>query len=161
MDKPYVVSADIHLLMEKWAIQNNFALPPKEFFNSLRKEFSAEMRKIFPDFEFVSEDEILQGIAGLVEESGLPAVSLDRVYFQSKLKFEITRLVNGKREDCGWSNRADTPPIPQQIEALRTSGVKEVVLVDDVIFSGNMLEMITDLLLAAGIRAPFVCAGIG
>lgn len=161
MNKPYVVSADIYLLLEKWATQNNFVLPSKEFFNHLREEFSAHMRELFPNFEFVGEDEILQGIAGLVAENGLPAVSLDRVYFQSELKFEISRLVNEKGQDCGWSNRAGTPPIPQQLEVLRASGVKEVVLVDDVIFSGDMLEMITDLFSAAGICVPLICAGIG
>ena len=35
----YVVSADIYRLMESWARQNGFVLPPKDLFASLRREF--------------------------------------------------------------------------------------------------------------------------
>ncbi|MFA5743109.1 MAG: hypothetical protein WCX77_02965 [Candidatus Paceibacterota bacterium] len=161
MYKPYVVSEDIGLLLQDWAARNGFTMPSSEFFYRLREAFSVQMRRIFPSFELVSEREISQGLADLVAESGLPAVSLDKVYSKSELNFEITRLVDEKGKSCGWSNRAGTPPIPQQLEALRASGIKEAVLVDDVIFSGDMLEMITDLFLTAGIRVPLICAGIG
>ena len=161
MIQPYVVSADVGLLLQSWAAQNGFTMPSSEFFYRLREAFSVQMRRIFPSFELVSEREISQGIAKLVLESGLSPVSLDKVYFKTELNFEITRSVNEKGENCGWVNRAGTPTIPQQLEALRASGVKEVVLVDDILFSGAMIEMITDLFLTIGIRVPLVCAGIG
>ena len=41
--KPYVVSADIYLLLINWARERNFILPSKEFFDKLRKEFSTYM----------------------------------------------------------------------------------------------------------------------
>lgn len=159
--QPYVVSADVGLLLQDWADRNGFAMPSSDFFYRLREAFSVKMSQIFPCFEFVSEKEIFQGITKLVSESGLPAVSLDRVYFKSELNFEITRSVNEKGENCGWINRDGTPSIPQQLETLRVSGVKEVVLVDDVIFSGGMIEMVADKFMAVGIRVPLVCAGIG
>ena len=159
--KPYVVSVDIYLLMEKWATQHGFALPAREFFCQLREEFSNYMRRIFLNFELVSEDEISHGLARLVAESGLPVVSLDRVYFESELNLEITRLVDRNGKDCGLGHRAKTPSLAQQIKRLQMSGVREVVVVDDVIFTGALLERIIELFLRIRIRVPLICAGIG
>lgn len=161
MNKPYVVSADIYLLMKDWVIKNGFVLPKREFFSQLREKFSNYMREIFPEFEFVSEEEISYGLARLVAESGLPAISLDRVYFTSELNLEIARLVDKDGNDRGLGHRAGTPSLMQQIRKLQTSGVREVVVVDDVVFTGALLESIIELLSRVDIRVPLVCAGIG
>ncbi|MFH0712725.1 MAG: hypothetical protein V2A55_02640 [Candidatus Jorgensenbacteria bacterium] len=161
MDKPYVVSADIYSLMEKWATQHSFVLPAREFFSQLRGEFSDYMCRIFSNFEFVSEDEISRGLAKLVLGSGLPALSLDRVYFESELNIEIARLVDRDGKARGLGHRAGTPPLAQQIRRLQMSGVREVVVVDDVVFTGALLERIIELLSRIHIRVPLICAGIG
>jgi len=161
MDKPYVVSADIYLLMKEWAIQYGFVLPQKEFFYQLRKKFSTHLHRMFPNFELVSEDEIFRGLADLVAESDLPVISLDRVYFRSELNLEIARLVDEKGKDRGLGHRAGTPPILQQIKKLQMSGVCEVAIVDDVIFTGALLERIINLLSRINVRVPLICAGIG
>ncbi len=161
MNKPYVVSADIYLLMKKWADQRGFVLPSKKFFCQLREEFSVYMRQIFPGFELVTEDEISLGLARLVDESGLTAISLDRVYFHSNLNLEITRLVDNKGNDLGRSHRAGSLPLPQQLQEIQKSGVQQIVLVDDVIFTGNLIKKAIDLLYGIGIRVSLVCAGIG
>ncbi len=161
MDKPYIVSADIHLLMEQWATEHSFELPSREFFCQLREEFSNYMRRVFSNFELVSEDEISRGLVELVAQSGLPIVSLDRVYFESKLNLEIARLVDESGKDRGLGHRAGTPPLVQQIRKLQMSGVREVVFVDDVVFTGALLERIIDLLSRIRIRVPLICAGIG
>jgi len=161
MDKPYVVSADIYLLMEKWATQHSFVLPAREFFCQLREEFSNYMRRVFSNFELVSEDEISRGLAGLVAESSLPVVSLDRVYFESELNLEVARLVDKDGKDRGLGHRSGTSPLAQQIRKLQMSGVREVVVVDDVVFTGALLERIIELLSRIRIRVPLICAGIG
>ena len=161
MNKPYVVSADIYLLMKGWAVQNGFVLPSREFFCQLREEFSNYMSGIFSNFELVSEDEISRGLARLVAESGLPVVSLDRVYFESELNLEIARLVDKDGKDRGLGHRSGTPLLAQQIRKLQMSGVREVVIVDDVVFTGTLLERIIELLSRIHIRVPFICAGIG
>ncbi len=161
MHKPYVVSADIYLLMEKWAKQYGFILPSKEFFCKLREEFSSYMRRIFPNFELVSEDEISCGLTQLVVKSGLPVVSLDRVYFETELNLEIARLVDKNGKDSGLGHRSGTLPLTQQIRKLQMSGVREVVIVDDVVFTGALLERIIKLFSRIHIRVPFICAGIG
>jgi len=161
MERPYVVSADVRLLLQNWADQRGFKIPSTVFFDCMREKFSLRMQKIFPNFELVPEKEIVDGLFKIVSESGLPPVSLDGVYFKSEMSFEITRLVNRQGQNIGWGNRAGTLTIPQQLDLLRKTGVKKVALVDDVIFSGNMLEMILNLFSSIGICVPVVCAGIG
>lgn len=161
MSKPYVVSADIYLLMEKWATQHDFVLPAREFFCQLREEFSDYMRHIFSNFELVSDDEISHGLTELVSGSGLPTLSLDRVYFESELNLEIARLVDRDGKDHGLGHRAGTPLLIQQIRKLKMNNVREVVLVDDVVFTGALLERVIDLLSKMHIRVPLICAGIG
>lgn len=161
MYKPYVVSADIYLLMEKWATQYDFVLPAREFFCQLREEFSNYMCRVFSNFELVSEDEISRGLAGLVAESDLPVVSLDRVYFESELNLEVARLVDENGKDRGLGHRSGTLPLAQQIRKLQMSGVREVAVVDDVIFTGVLLERVIELFSRIRIRVPLICAGIG
>lgn len=161
MNKPYVVSADIYLLMKEWTTQHGFALPQEVFFYQLREEFSKYMRRIFPNFELVSEDEISRGLTDLVAASGLPNISLDRVYFKSELNLEISRLVDEEGKDRGLGRRAETLPLSQQIRKLQISGVREVAIVDDVVFTGALLERIINLLSRINIRSPLICAGIG
>ncbi|PIX62397.1 hypothetical protein CO057_03970 [Candidatus Uhrbacteria bacterium CG_4_9_14_0_2_um_filter_41_50] len=161
MYKPYIVSADIYLLMEKWATRHDFVLSEKEFFSKLREEFSDYMRRIFPDFELVSEEEISLGLIELVEKSGLPVISLDHVYFQSKLNFEIARLADEYGNDRGLGRRGNTLPLIKQVRKLKMSGVREAVLVDDVVFSGALIERVVEVLSKIGISVPLIIAGIG
>ena len=119
------------------------------------------MRRVFSSFELVSEDEISCGLAELVAESGLPVVSLDRAYFESELNLEIARLVDKNGKDRGLGHRSGTPLLAQQIRKLQMSGVREVVVVDDVVFTGALLERIIELLSRIRIRVPLICAGIG
>lgn len=161
MDKPYVVSADIYSLMSEWANRECFVLPSRNFFYQLREKFLTCMSRIFPSFDFVSEDEISQSLARLVSECGLPTVSLDRVYFKSELNLELTRLVDNEGNDCGLGHRAGSPSILKQVKRLQMSGVREVAIVDDVIFTGVLLERVIDLLSRIKIRVPLIYAGIG
>lgn len=63
---PYVVSADIYLLLQQWAKRHSWSkLPPPEFFADLRRKFANYMRQIFPVFEMVPEGELQQGIQKL------------------------------------------------------------------------------------------------
>jgi len=162
MSTPYIVSADIYLLVKEWAKQNGFILPPEKFFYQLRKEFSDQMRRMFPNFELVAEQEIFHGLTKLVMESGLPSISLDRVYYYSGLKLEIARLVDEAGKDRGLlGHRADSPLLLQQIRRLQKSELREVVLVDDVLYSGKLLERIINILSSINIRVPLICVGIG
>jgi hypothetical protein len=161
MTKPYVVSADIQMLLKNWAAERGFTVPHGDFFEDLREEFRRYVRRIFPALEFISEEEIARGLMEMVNNSGLVPVSLDRVYLEAPFYLDVTRLVNEKGEDCGLGHRPGSPNFLQQIRVLRETGLTEVLLVDDMIHTGGLLERIVRCLSQIGIRVPLVCAGIG
>jgi len=160
-NKPYVVSADIYLLLSKWAKQKNFTLPKEEFFEKMRKKFSEFMFQIFPNFEFISEKEISKHINKITADSGLPCISLDPIYFPCNLSIELTRRVDLSGMDQGLQHRSGSDKLLKQLNQLKNSGLKEVCLVDDVIFSGSLMERVIKLLSYMDISVPIVCAGIG
>lgn len=159
--RPYVVSEDIRLLLQNWAEQRGFNLPTSEFFTDFRGEFKSYLEQIFDGFELVPEIELLEGITERVRASGLPAVSFDRVYFRSQPSLDITRLVEENGQDKGLGRRAGTTNLLRQFRSLKEQGIREVVLVDDVIFTGGLIKRAGKLLEKMGIRVPKVCAGIG
>ncbi len=161
MKKTYVVSADIYLLLKNWAYQKDFRLPSEEFFTELRSEFSDYFRQIFPDFILLSEKDIVKGLSEILSTINLPIISLDPVYIKSPLSLSISRTVDVNGKDCGLSQRLGSPPLIKQFRTLSLSKVKEVILVDDVIFSGAMLERIIRMLAKINIRVSLVCAGVG
>lgn len=162
MGKPYIVSEDIYLLLQHWARQRNFILPEESFFRNLRGEFAVFFREIFSDFEMVSEKEMVTGIEMFIKESELIPISLDRSYYLAEYNFEITRFVDTNKNDVGTRERYGTPRIHIQLQKLQKElKGKKVIIVDDVIFSGDVVEQTINELSQLGIKVVAVCAGIG
>lgn len=160
-NNPYIVSADIFLLLKKWANANNFILPEEELFNYLRKEFSDYMMQIFPDFELILEQEISDHLNKASYATGLPCISLDPIYFSGGFSIELTRKINLKRVDQGLQHRFGGEVLLKQLNYLKSQNISEVCLVDDVIYSGSLMDRVIKLLSHAGISVPVVYAGIG
>ncbi|MGI8420400.1 MAG: hypothetical protein ACR2LN_07225 [Candidatus Levyibacteriota bacterium] len=158
---PYVVSADIQLLLKPWSERNDFTLPNRSFFDQLRIDFSTRMQLIFPGFELVSEDELTNGLTEMIKTNGVTPVSLDRVYYRSEPSLDLARIVDGEGRNKGVGRRADSPVLLAQFRELTRRGLAQVALVDDVIFTGDMLERVSGVLEKMGIAVPLIYAGIG
>jgi hypothetical protein len=158
---PYVVSEDISLLLSRWAGERGFNLPNKNFFEQLRNRFKGVFGQVFSNFELVSESELTVGMNEIVRNTGLYPISLDRVYFRSNSALDITRMVDTDGQDRGLGRRIDSPTILEQFRKLQSTGIKEVVVVDDVVFSGDLIRRVGDGLIRMGIEAPIICVGIG
>ncbi len=158
---PYVVSADIRLLLQQWADKRGYTLPDNHFFTDLRGEFNDYARGIFPGYQMVSEVEMSTGLSDIVNRNGLFPVSLDKVYYPTIPGLDLNRQVDINGQDRGIARRADTPLFVRQLKDLRDLGVKEVALVDDVIFTGTLIGRVSDSLERMGIQVPVVCGGIG
>lgn len=162
MHKPYIVSEDIHVLLANWASQKNLSLPKECFFRHLRSEFTDFMRQIFKNFELVPALELIEGLNNLVHQSGLISVSLDKSYHISIHNLEIARFVDIDNNDIGLRKRPCTDSIIIQFKKLQQElRNKEIVLVDDVIFSGNLLERVGDICTKMGIKVSAIHGGIG
>jgi len=158
---PYVVSQDVALLLGLWAKTRGFQIPSSVFFAGWREEFTLFMKGVFPSFLSVSEEEMRGGLSTLLAEADLPVLSLDGVYVQADLSLELARQVDRCGKDCGIRYRPGTASILHQVRRIQRSGVREVVLADDVIFSGTLIERVCRLLGGLQIRVPIVCAGVG
>lgn len=156
----YVISQDAQLLLQDWAKTRGFVVPSEV--SLVSEELTGYLRQIFPLVELVSAGELQSGMSRLVSKTGLTSVTLDRVYFQSKLHLDVTRAVDEHGDDAGVVARHGFKPLSEQVSDLKISlqGQHEVVLVDDVIFSGGLLLELIDLLKAQGINVPVVVAGV-
>lgn len=159
--KPYIVSADIQTLLRPWAREKGFTMPNMQFFNQLRTDFSGKMKTIFPGFELVGEDELSLGLLKMVRKNNVFPVSLDRVYYRSQPCLDITRVVDNEGQSKGLGKRTDSPLLIRQFKELKKIGLTKVALIDDVIFTGNLLERVSGVLERMGIAVAFIFAGIG
>lgn len=157
---PYVVSADIKVLLSKWALTYGFILPDGEFFPELRAEFSRLMRNIFPQFILISEQEIAGGLAEKSLAAKHPLLSLERAYLDAPFRLEVSRCVNAENADAGLYTRSGAANLREQLAVLRNAGVRTVSIVEDVIFSGGFLLRILELLKKSGIAVESVYTGI-
>ncbi len=157
----YVVSSDIEILLGKWAKERQLKLPDSDFFAQIRREFETYMKTIFAGFHLIPEDAIRIGINKIVKESGLVPVSLDRVYFDNGgVHFDVTRMVDEDGNDIGIGPRHQGESMIQQTDKLDVIGNKGIVLVDDVIFSGDLLVAVTRFLTKHGYKIELICAGV-
>lgn len=161
MNRPYVVSADIQALLQRWAKARGFILPGDEFFFQLREAFSSLIGALFREFVFIPERELKEGISGLARASGMAPVSLDRVYSDFSLHLDITRVVHDSWIGDGvLGPRADAPSLDEQFRRIKEAGHDEVVLVDDWVFTGALVQMVMSALSSQGVRVPCVIAGM-
>lgn len=161
--KHYVVSQDIQLLLAPWAEARGFTLPSDRFFVLLRQNMQQKLEEIFPDLSVVSisEAEIKGSLEKMIASTGdNPLVNMDKVYYESGVSLEVTRLVDKKGTDLGLGSR-NTKPIGDQIGAIeKIVEGKPVRLVDDVIFNGGTIIKVVKLLNAQGIHVSHIIAGI-
>ena len=157
--KCYIVSGDIEILLAEWAKQKNFTIPTEDFFVELRLNFSIFTKQIFPGFRFIPEINFV-GIKSLVERTNLTPVSLDRVYYKTKHQLNITRLVDERGLDVGLGSRAGATNIKEQLDLLANFNLDRIVLVDDVVFSGQQMIEVVDMFGGLGIQVPTICTSI-
>ena len=96
----------------------------------------------------------------------IPIVSLDKIYYRPRERdffLDCTRL-EGSKTLVSRRNPNDLNSVEKQIGdisiSLKLQGEKEIVLVDDVVFSGSVLKTITELFRENGIRVVGIRASI-
>lgn len=158
---PYVISEDIEVLLKEWAKTHKFRVPNDDCFKELRQEFQKKLEKIFGkgNVDMISSQELKKGMKELIDRAGLPAVSMDRVYVRTTPSIEVSRVVDKSLNDYGIAPRFGALPFNQQLIEIRKK-FKEIVLVDDVIFSGKVISEIIFLLNKIGVKVPVVVAGV-
>jgi len=159
--KPYVISEDIDILLQKWAKRHGFKIPEDSFFKDLRKKHQKKLEEIFgkDNVDIISAKELRTGMERFVRQTGLPFVSIDQVYIPTNPAIEVTRVVDGKLNDCGIAPRFGSPALQEQLLIVKRK-FKEIALIDDVIFSGKVITEIIRSLEKIGVKVPTIIAGI-
>lgn len=181
MNKPYVVTADIKTLLKQWGMPSigevSFGRPPltegwhyhidHRLFWKIRSDFRKMMEKVFPRFDFISEEELTEGFNYLLFHSPHKvdgAISLDRAYVgYGRGDLELNRVVDSSGRDSGYEIRSFTPDVTEQLESLVPwcKNEHEIALCDDVIFSGAYMEYVAGLVKKAGQNFRKIFAGVG
>lgn len=164
MSKPYVVSADIYLLLQQWAAKRGFTLPPPEFFAELRRKFTEFFTSIFPTFELIPEQELVKGIAALVPANRF-SVCLERAYYSHVADFVYEACRSTPDALPGEEflrERVGAPELHIQSgqlrEKLKNSWKPGIVLVDDMLFTGRLLKAFSKS--SRGKPVMLTCVGV-
>jgi hypothetical protein len=157
--------------MARWATVSGNALPPRDFFRELTQALQSELGEVFKArVEVVPHDELKAGIDRLAGGSPYPVVSFDRAYADADTPnligyIDVTRFVDRTYGDLGVHGR-DGYPFGRSENYNRfyvdsKAGPQAIVLVDDVIFSGENLAADIGYLRRLGRPVKQVIAGVG
>lgn len=152
MKKPYVISAELDLANPN--IINPGAV------EGFRESLDADLRRVGKDTLWVPSSSIQNGLKRILAKTLLPVVSLDDRYISDADRFVgISRGVDAELNDAGYVPRVSYESIVDQLDQIAVLG-KEIVIADDVVFSGEMLSWFADQLRAQGVKIGGVICGI-
>lgn len=151
--KKYVVSE------EKWNF-GELPTPNDDFLQGgfLAENLFVELEKIFGEesVDFIFKGFLKKGLKKRVA-GNCPIVSLEKFFIDTPFHLEASRAVDINLNNIGLRERTGAESIDNQVIDLLAQGLREIVLVDDVLFSGGVWEII-EKLLDMGIRVKkFIC----
>lgn len=162
-----VFSEDIKMILEgKNAVdfdytENGLVIPSDDFISSLRFDFKRITNKIFEgNVTILSEEDMLEAIKYAIEDDKkMTIVSLDKIYLDCNsdniMFLDCTRL-DGSSSLVSRKNMNDRKSVVTGImkiaNYLKNIGINEILLADDVVFSGNVLRKIITIFNYFGIN---------
>ncbi len=153
MEKPYVLSAELDL-----ADSDTIILPRQ--LETFREELDSDLRQLGKATCWVDSRTIQNGLATLIDRTNIPVVSLDDQYVTTaQARLGISRGVDTTLTDVGYVPRAGYGSVAEQLDSIPSLG-SEVVIADDVLFSGEMMAWVARELDARGVRIGAVVCGI-
>jgi hypothetical protein len=155
MGKPYVVSEELDLTDAYPArLINNKKI------NEFRDNLYADLTSLGKNVAAIPAVDIQQPMTRSIEQSLLPVISLDDRYIRlAERQIGISRGVDPALEDTGYAARAGYQAIESQLDLASAAG-REVLLADNVIYSGEMILWVADQLQRRGTKVGGVICGI-
>lgn len=152
MGNLYVISAELDLQPPEIIRQDRL--------DAFREDLDADLRGVGKETLWVSSALMRQTAAAIAAGTTLPVVSLDDRYTSGATYYlGISRGVNDQLEDTGYSPRAGYLPLGRQLAQVASLG-SEILLADDVVFSGEMVAWLADRLRRFGVTVAAVTCGI-
>lgn len=153
--KPYVISGELDLAN----LDGSFAVKT-EMIDAFRINLEDDLRNQGKNVEWVDSERIRLGICRQMGKTSLSILSLDDRYTNGANTYlGISRGVNERLRDIGYVPRVGYASIDKQLNNLSDIG-DEVVLVDDVLFSGGLMTEVARELDERGIKVKGVICGV-
>lgn len=155
MGNPYVISAELDL-----ATADLEQIVKQGSIEGFRESLDADLRLMGKETLWVSSSTMQTSLERAIARASLPVLSLDDRYVSSANQYlGISRGVDPLLNDAGYVARRGYPSIEDQLKRVSSLG-SEVMLVDDVLFSGEMVAWIADALRPYGVKIGAVVVGI-
>ena len=155
MRNPYVLSAELDL-----ANRNNDGVISLDKIDGFRENLDANLRSLGKNTLWVDSGTLRSGLENIALKSSLPIISLDDRYIRNAASFiGISRGVDSNLNDVSYVPRVGYPSINEQLSAIPSLG-KEIIVVDDVLFSGEMIRWLADSLKSRGVTIRALLCGV-
>lgn len=155
MEKPYVISAELELCNPRVT-----PLIRTETLDTVRQSLDSDLRAMGKNTVWVDANDIQAGISQLTKQSKLPILSLDDRYTPiADGRLGVSRGIDQDLNDSGYVPRVGYVALQKQLDAASRLG-PEIQLVDDVVFSGEMMLWIAEQLNRRDMRIGRVVCGI-
>lgn len=155
MEQPYVISAELDAPTSRIA--------PYVKVNNIeqaRRELIDDLQKMNKNVLVVSSQEITSGLTRIQSQTTLPSVSLDSTYTtNADLHIGISRGIDKTLADTSYAPRAGFDALSDQLDQIASLG-SEVQIIDDVVFSGEMMLWLNRQLKARSVKIGRVICGI-
>ncbi len=134
-------------------------VPSDSVINTIRSDFKADTNKIFDGKVTIISEEEMMAVNDLIDGS-YPVVTLDKIYIspdEKNIYFLDCTRINGTNEIVSRKKE----PLGMQIERLAsTLPKKEIIIADDVVFSGGVLNNIINRFKEYGIETVGIIASV-
>ena len=152
MEKPYVISEELDIIDADYIQKNKI--------DEFRESLDDDLRSMGKNTTWVSSNELRQGMNNIIAKTRLPIASLDDRYVTSADGWiGMSRGVDGNLNDIGYLPRVGYLSIARQLDEIASIG-DEIVVVDDVVFSGEMICKLKEELQKRNVKIGAVACGI-
>lgn len=155
MINPYVISAELDLANAELA-----QIVEKNNIESFRESLDSDLRAFGKETVWVASSTIQNGLEKAIAKTKLPVLSLDDRYVSSAAQYlGVSRGVDCLLNDTDYVARCGYLPIERQLAQVARLG-SEVMLTDDVLFSGEMVAWLANSLKPYGVKIGAVVVGV-
>jgi len=160
--RPYVVSLDLELQLDKWGKRTGFSALNTQLLSEIRHKNFSVLSSIFPEVTFLDGIALQDKIKDFLILVELPVITVDSVYTESEFSLDLTRAITHDLKPAGTTHRAGSKCPSEQYSDLSKLIQGPVTILDDVVFSGDTIanNIIPELKLH-GIEVKQIVTGIG
>ncbi len=175
MSKTFFLSEDIELILEGNSYLKNYfqkkgiEIPNSSQIRIARKEMKKNLKNVYQSIEIIPEKDMVRWMKDLAQESSYPLYSFDEIYLNENENIDdfinLTRLKVGNQTILTTRNSGgEVEPFENEINRVALnilkSGNNKISLIDDVVFSGDLICQVAREFAKYGINVDEVLCAV-